>query len=76
MMVSSESALALDRLGEIALLRRQVGVEQQPGHADDAVHRRADFVAHVRQEFRLEPRRLDRRVARLRERPLRSASAR
>ena len=28
-------------------------VEQQPGHADDAVHRRADLVAHVGQELAL-----------------------
>jgi len=32
-----------------ALLR----IEQQVGHADYAVHRRADFVAHVRQELAL-----------------------
>ena len=31
----------------IALLRRQVGVAQQFAHADDAVHRGADFVTHV-----------------------------
>ena len=36
-----------------ALLVGQVGVEQQRGHADDAVHGRADFVAHVGQEFGL-----------------------
>ena len=32
-----------------------VGVERQLGHADDAVHRRADLVAHVGQEFALGP---------------------
>ena len=42
-----------DRLGEHRLLLGQVGVEQQAGHADHAVHRRADFVAHVGQEGRL-----------------------
>ena len=36
-----------------ALLRRQVGVQQQPDHADDAVHGRADLVAHVGQELAL-----------------------
>ncbi len=63
------SASALDRMvSEYSrCCGRQVGVEQQPGHADDAVHRRADFVAHVGEEFRLEPHRLERDVARLRE---------
>ena len=37
----------------IALLVRQFGVQQQGGHADDAVHGRADFVAHVGQELGL-----------------------
>ena len=31
----------------------EVGVEHQLGHADDAVHRRADLVAHVGQELAL-----------------------
>ena len=44
-----------DGAGELALLVRQVGHEQEVGHADDAVHRRADFVAHVGEEFALEP---------------------
>ena len=33
----------------------EFGVQHQLGHADDAVHRRADFVAHVGQEFALGP---------------------
>ena len=37
----------------LALLGGQLGVEQQLGHADDAVHRRPDLVAHVRQELAL-----------------------
>ena len=37
----------------IALLVGQLGVQQQRGHADDAVHGRADFVAHVGQELGL-----------------------
>ena len=41
--------------GEFALLGRQVGHQQQVGHADDAVHRRANFVAHVGQELALHP---------------------
>ena len=45
----------LHQVQVLALLGRQLGVEQQFGHADDAVHRRADFVAHVGQEFALGP---------------------
>ncbi len=37
----------------IALLVGQLGVQQQRGHADDAVHGRADLVAHVGQELGL-----------------------
>ena len=33
--------------------RVEVGVEQQLGHADDAVHGRADLVADVGEELRL-----------------------
>ena len=43
-------AARADRLGVIALLARERRIEQQAGHADDAVHRRADFVAHHREE--------------------------
>ena len=43
----------LDHRQVVALLGRQVGVEGEIGHADDAVHRRADFVAHVGQELAL-----------------------
>ena len=44
-----------DGAGIGALLGRQLGVEQQPGHAEDAVHRRSDLVAHRGEEagFRL-----------------------
>ena len=34
-----------------ALLGREVGIEQESGHADDAVHRRAYLMAHVGEEF-------------------------
>ena len=44
---------SLDGLGVGLLLRRQLGVAQQRGHAENAVHRRADLVAHRRQEARL-----------------------
>ena len=38
-----------------ALRQRERRVQQQFGHADDGVHRRADFVTHVRQERTLGP---------------------
>ena len=38
----------------VALLGVELGVEQQLGHADDAVHRRADLVAHVGEELALD----------------------
>ncbi len=37
----------------LALLGGELGVESQLGHADDAVHGRADLVAHVGQELAL-----------------------
>ena len=40
-------------LGAVALLAVELGVQQQAGHADDAVHGRPDFVAHVGQELAL-----------------------
>ena len=39
-----------DGLGIGALLGRQIGFQQQPRHAQHAVHGRADFVAHGGQE--------------------------
>ena len=44
---------AANGLAVIALFRVQRGVEQQSGHADHAIHGRADLVAHVGQEFTL-----------------------
>jgi hypothetical protein len=46
-------AAAADDFGKLALLRRQWRVEQQRSHADHAVHRRADFMAHRGQELAL-----------------------
>src|SRR5262249_4859112 len=46
------------RLGHVqvlALLGREVGVQGQLRHTEDAIHRRADLVAHVRQELALRP---------------------
>ena len=40
-------------LGESPLSRGQLGFEKKLGHAEHAVHRRADLVAHVRQELGL-----------------------
>jgi len=37
---------------EIALIVLQVGLQEQPGHGNDAVHGRADFVTHVREKIR------------------------
>jgi hypothetical protein len=39
-----------DHLYEVALLTGQLGVQQQPAHADHRVHRRPDLVAHRREE--------------------------
>ena len=52
-----------DRLDELQLLRIQARLEQESGHPDDAVHRRPNLMAHVREELRLDARGLDRRVA-------------
>ena len=40
-------------LDVLVLRGRELRLEQQAGHADDAVHRRADFVAHVGEELGL-----------------------
>jgi hypothetical protein len=40
-----------DGFGELALQRVEVAVEQEVGHADDAVHGRPDLMAHVREEL-------------------------
>src|SRR6266550_8285418 len=46
-----------DDLRELPLLGGQLRPEQQAGHPDHGVHRRADLVAHRRQESALRPRR-------------------
>ena len=53
--VEQRVAARADDLGELALLRRQLGAEQQAGHADHGVHRRPDLVAHRREEGALRP---------------------
>ena len=44
-------AAVADRFDQLALFGGQFRFQQQAGHGDDAVHRRADFVAHVGQKF-------------------------
>ena len=44
----------VDDLRVLALLGREVGVLQEAGHADHAVHGGADLVAHVGHELGLE----------------------
>ncbi len=44
---------ALDGGREAALARIEFRIQQQLGHAQHAVHRRADFVRHAREEFAL-----------------------
>ncbi len=39
----------------LSLFGREFRIQHEIGHADDAVHRRADLVAHVRQELALGP---------------------
>ena len=51
----------------LALLAREPGVERELGHAEDRVHRRADLVAHVREELALGATRRLRRLLRLRQ---------
>jgi hypothetical protein len=43
-------AAAADDLREVPLLGCELGIEEEPGHADDSVERCADLVAHRRQE--------------------------
>jgi hypothetical protein len=42
-----------DELGEMALARLQLGVEQEFADADDPIHGRADLVADHGEEIRL-----------------------
>ena len=60
MSLMTPSSASPERAGGLDVARAaspsSVGVAQQLEHADDAVHRRADLVAHVGQELRLDPR--------------------
>ncbi len=53
MTASRESRGVLRHRQVLALFGVQVGLEGQLRHAEDAVHGRADFVAHVGQEVAL-----------------------
>ncbi len=44
-----------DGVEAVGLIRRELGVECQRRHPDNAIHRRANLVAHVRQELALRP---------------------
>src|SRR5205823_5322711 len=44
-----------DGLGKIALLRAESGIQKEVAHADDAVHRSADLMAHVGQKLAFRP---------------------
>src|SRR5688572_28881096 len=45
-------AAALDRSSVIHLLRRELGLKEQLGHAEHAIHWSANLMAHIRQELR------------------------
>jgi len=55
-MLSSASRIRNLRLRASAMVCRvMIGFKEEAGHTDDTVHGRADFVAHVSQEFTLGP---------------------
>ena len=56
MIVSKRVGAAVNHLCVFSLFGIQVRGHQQVRHAHDAVHRRADLVAHRGKEFRLEAR--------------------
>src|SRR5882724_11157598 len=52
------------RFGVLALLRGESRIEQEPGHPDDAVERRANFMAHIVEELGAQACSFERQVAR------------
>ena len=61
--VEDAKQVACGRMGDadvLMCLRGEIGFEGQPVHVDDRVHRRADFVAHHREERSLRSIRLHR----------------
>ena len=63
MIVEQGVARAADALGVLPLALVEVGVQEQAGETDDAVHRGPDLVAHGGHERRLRPRGLECGVA-------------
>ena len=61
---SSDVGRRAHRGQAVALFGGELAVEHEVGHADDAVHRRPDFVAHVREELALRAAGFHRPVAR------------
>ena len=55
---------AMDDIGEVPLPRVERGAQQQLGHAQHAIHGRADLVAHVGEELRLRACGVERGIAR------------
>ena len=53
--VRSESAEAFNGIQIVVLIRCAFGAEKQFGHANNAVHGCADFMAHVREKFAFGP---------------------
>ena len=53
MTINSASADALHHAGAFLLVRVEPAFEKQIGHAENAVHGRADFVAHVGEKLAL-----------------------
>ncbi len=53
----------MDDVAHFPLARLQICFQQNRRHADDAVHRCANFVTHRREKFRLQPRRFQRLIA-------------
>src|SRR2546425_4338915 len=57
-------ATGANGLGKFSLFCIKVCIEEEARHPNHAVHRRANLVAHVREEFRFQPHRFNRCVAR------------
>jgi len=61
--LEQEASRGADLVEVAALLAVERGLERERGHAQHGVERRADLVAHVREELGLEPRRVERLLA-------------
>ena len=54
-MMARRDSLLVRSFDEFVLGRREFRLQKKTGHADDPVHRGADFVAHVGQKFGFGP---------------------